>query len=342
MWNFIEPIKLIRYLFVWRVNGALVHLPRCLSVEISRALGTRIAERLSTREARSWRKILAGWGEEREESAEDAGPQPVVFPETGWPLKSVVFAYPGKIDYGPGELILWELKLLGESADHGLFLEIILPAVEEAGSAAEARLARSYGLWGRFDVEAVYVARGRRWEPIVQQGQLNLRLSPTSSQWMEGMKVDEPERRRGTIVPVKRLTWLTPFELTGADRNAPATSGRLNASSPEIPTLLALLTALIERMSEILPGKYNTPYAVFDYLNPQGLTPFSETLTQSRTSRPARTAFEPAPRGWPGRWIGSQTFTPDIPPVILPYLELASILHLGKYTHFGCGTFHLS
>ena len=50
--------------------------------------------------------------------------------------------------------------------------------------------------------------------------------------------------------------------------------------------------------------------------------------------------LEPAPRDWPGRWIGAQSFT-KISPRLLPYLELASILHIGKHTHLGCGTFAL-
>ena len=50
--------------------------------------------------------------------------------------------------------------------------------------------------------------------------------------------------------------------------------------------------------------------------------------------------LEPAPRDWPGRWIGSQSFM-KISPHLLPYLELASILHIGKHMHLGCGTFAL-
>ncbi|MCX7707996.1 MAG: hypothetical protein N2204_08325 [Anaerolineae bacterium] len=49
----------------------------------------------------------------------------------------------------------------------------------------------------------------------------------------------------------------------------------------------------------------------------------------------------PASKGWPGRWAGGQIFQ-RIPRRLLPYLELAAILHIGRYTHFGCGTFLLS
>ncbi len=44
-----------------------------------------------------------------------------------------------------------------------------------------------------------------------------------------------------------------------------------------------------------------------------------------------------APPELPGRWIGSETFAASMPDAIIPYLELASMLHVGKYTHYGCG-----
>ncbi len=48
--------------------------------------------------------------------------------------------------------------------------------------------------------------------------------------------------------------------------------------------------------------------------------------------------MEPVSRLQPGRWIGKQKFT-TIPAPVVPCLELASIFHVGGYTHFGCGTF---
>ena len=163
MWPFIKPVKLIRYLFVWRVNGSLARLPRCLSAEISLVLGTRIANRLPTRQASSWRKALAPWDEYGGVSLVGKK-KPIRLPEISWPIEAVVFVYPGKLTYGRGELILWELDLLGENADHGLFLEVILPAIEEAGSVSDPRWQHTNTLWGHFDTHAVYAARGPRWK----------------------------------------------------------------------------------------------------------------------------------------------------------------------------------
>ena len=61
MWSIIEPLHLIRYLLVWKVNRKMVRLPHCLPVDLSRVLGTLIAERLPTREAQPWRKASSKW-----------------------------------------------------------------------------------------------------------------------------------------------------------------------------------------------------------------------------------------------------------------------------------------
>lgn len=61
MWTSLDPIKIIRYLLVWRVNRSLVQLPPSFSSDLSQVLGTIIANRLSTRKAAPWRKALARW-----------------------------------------------------------------------------------------------------------------------------------------------------------------------------------------------------------------------------------------------------------------------------------------
>ena len=326
MWSFIEPINLIRYLCVWRVNRALVRLPTYLPIELSQVLGTIIADRLPTRQARPWLKALV----------QEVPHHPA------WPVEAVLFAYPGKQFYGPGEPIFWELKLLGPQADHALFLEVVLPAMEAAGHTTDPRWYQSNTLWGRFDIEAIYVARGAQWEPLVSEGQLDTRYRATPMQWAEGLTFAPAP---GDDRSFKSLTWLTPLDL----RPLPALSGSLAVSSEEIksesdiaeipiPTLQLLLEALLARIAQLTPGKYTTPGDVWNMLSPVEQSALWEVVIQADKIKVRQIQPQSAPKDWPQGWLGEQTFA-AMPPSLLPYLELASILHLGRRTHVGCGVF---
>lgn len=342
MLPFITQISLLRYLIVWRVNGSLVHLPPYLPQELSQVLGGFIADRLPTREAHEWREALEAHrpGEPENGRAEASQaqlrPGPVTPIPAPWPMEVVLFAYPGKRTYGEGELILWELKLLGQAADHGLFLELILPAMEEAGTTSDPRWRGTNQLWGHFDVQAVYAARGPRWEPVVRAGELDLNYRAWPTQWLEGLSFGQEERRY-----LHRLTWITPFDLR---EEAEETSLRRQSRSPdripeaEVPTLWNLLEALMARLTVLLPGKQRTPEEAWASVDPQEREVLRGALEETQTPSPQPPDLKPVPRGWPGRWIGTQTFR-LIPHWFLPYLELASILHIGRQTHYGCGTF---
>jgi len=320
MWPFISPINLIRYLFAWRVNSSLVCLPKYLPIELSAVLGTIIANRLPTREARPWRKALA-----EVPSGERKSLQKML--KASWPIEAVLFMYPGKLTYGQGELILWELKLLGKSADHGLFLETILPAMEEASATVMPQWKRPNSVWGHFDIDSVYVARGRRWEPVVQNGQLDLDYYATPTQWAEGLNFEpDPERIFDS------LTWVTPFNLSSKKRR------RKKIPPSEVPTLRRVLEALIWRVSQLLPGKHTTPEDVWAMLDEEEKARLQEVLEQAALIPLRQHKLDPTPRGWPPGWLGTQAF-PSIPHSLIPYLEVAAILHIGQWTHFGCGTF---
>jgi hypothetical protein len=321
MWPFIEPISLIRYLIVWKVNRTLVRLPRYLPVELSRVLGTLIAERLPTREAQPWRKAMTKW-----EGYGDEPRQTAPVPEAAWPIESVLFVYPGKQVYGQGETILWELKLVGQSADHGLFLEVILPAMEEASRTTDSRWHRpaQRSVWGSFDVQAIYAARGPRWEPVASDGKLDLRYRALPSQWADGLTFTSSSERT-----LDRLTWITPFDLPTQ-----------NSQGLDAPTLPEMLEALAARMGLFIPGKRRSPTDVWKVLSEQDQAALRGAIEQAARFPLRRQEIKHAPKGWPGKRIGAQTFL-FIPDPLVPYLELASILHIGKQTHFGCGTFIL-
>lgn len=323
MWTFLRPLSLIRYLIVLKVNRPFVRLPRCLAAQLSLILGTTIAKRLPTRDAQAWHKALRPWEEHGGVSI--VGKKYKAVPEAAWPIEASLAVYPGKTNYREGELVFWELKLLRDGADHELFLEIILPALEEAGYDAATPWHGSANLWGRYNIHAIYAAHGPRWEPVVSDGRLDLRYRPTVDQWADGLTFEGLADQ-----PFDRLTWITPFDLTSG--------GRPTDRQP--PTLSEILESSLVRMSRLLPGKHNPPDAIWQTLSAEDKTALTGALEQASQSRIARAALAPAPKEWPGRWIGAQAFS-TIPPATLPYLQLASIFHVGRQTHFGCGTFRI-
>lgn len=314
----------------------MVMLPRCLPAALSPVLGTLIAERLPTRDGQAWRKALAPWDAETLASAQRVIGAPNL-PNAAWPIESVLFAPSGKSAYGEGELVMWELKLLGAQADHALFLELILPAMEEAAVTSDVRWKQTHSIWGRFDIHSVFVARGPVWEPIVSEGRLNLDYRATAIQWAEGLTFGlEAEAK-----PLRRLGWITPVDLERWGTGPKAqTHSRPRAGKGERPTTRALLDALLARVGKLLPGKQHTPEAALALLSEKEQAALWQGVSaMGLYDRYHKT--DTIPKGWPGRWLGNQTFLEPFPPALLPFLELASILHVGEQTHFGCGTFVL-
>lgn len=319
------PISMLRYLIAWKVNSAFVTLPEYLPIELSLVLGTIISNRLASQEAGPWKKALAPLAEFHAQVSDREQNVTVPFPATSWPLETVLFSNQPKRAYGFGELIFWELKLLGESADHGLFLELILPAMEEAGYKAPAPWLKQNRLWGHFEIDSIYVAHGKTWKPLVQAGKLDLRYRPTPVQWAEGLTF-KPDAAR----VFRNLHWLTPFDLMG---EAPQeVSG---------DHLRLVLEALLTRVNRLIVTRHKSHEGVATILNAAGQAALQTALALATACPLLAKNLDRAPSDWPGAWMGTQTFAP-IPPALLPYLDLASILHIGKYAHFGCGTFQLN
>ena len=329
-----SPIRLnlIRYLIVCQVNSSMVWLSKSLSAEVSLVLGTLIADRLPTVQARPWHKALVPWDECGGISLLKKSRIKQV-PDVSWPIEAVLFTYPGKRTYGDGELILWELKLLGNSADHNLFLEIILPALETAANTVNKDWQPLNCLWGHFNIHSIYVAKGDQWEPLVDNGKLDLRYPATPLQWSEGL-----EFHMNSSQKYNSLTWVTPFDLANYKKESDYEYRIKRIKPDELPTLKRILESLITRLTQLLPGKRPTQDDLWSLLGLEDEQFYREILDQASDIPLRYEAFQLASKSQPGRWIGKQKFT-SIPDRVIPYLELASIFHIGNHTHFGCGTF---
>lgn len=322
----IQLPAVLRYLIVWRVNHAMVKMPTDFATELSFVLGTLIADRLPTNERKPWRKALAVWEEKIpiEPFEKKIGPFPE---EVRWPIEAVVLPYPFKRLYGQGEPIIWELKLLGPAANSGFFLEMILPAMEEASTTTNGHWKQNYNLWGRFDITAVYVAQNGEWQPLVRDGRLDLSRPVSPNQWQLETLVTPPKQNPN----FHRLIWQTPFQFFDISPPSPRQQGLKPADSP---SLLTILNSLVERVQLLMPGKNNSSQQTMPFW---GLD--EQTLAEAATP-PKDIQLNSVSGFRPGHWQGSQYFK-TISPALFPYLELASIVHVGQQTHLGCGTFRL-
>ena len=324
------PINIIRYLFVLNVNSSLVWLPKWPALELSVVLGNAIAACLPTVQARSWKKALAA-GKMHNKVLQREEKEWKEIPEAPWPIEAVLFWYPVKRTYGEGEGILWELKLVNQSADHGLFLEVILPALEQIGNMPDPRWGYPNSLWGHFDIRSVYTAKGPRWKPLIKNGRLDLRHKVNPSQWSQGLKFD-------TAPPhaLARLTWLVPFELP----ECKTTARKREKNNPKhVPSLTRILEATLQRISSAMLGKYATTDDFLEMQNKGARRAWNMAIEAASHIPLLGHDITEVSSELPGQWIGSQTFATSIPDPIFPYLELASILHIGRYTHYGCGNF---
>ncbi len=327
-----SPIDLIRYLFILRVNNSLVWVPRYLSAEFSAVLGAAITERLPTRRARPWRKTMASWGQDLATVHKQRVFRKIL-PEKPWPIDAVLFWLPNKRTFGTGERILLELKLFGDGADHDMFLEVILPAMEHLGATPKSGSRQSTSLWGHFDIQSVYTAKGPVWKPLIRDGKLDLRCKVYATQWRRGLRFTP-------LAPglPGRLTWLTTFDIPGC---GPERKRDKRRRLKKAPSLQSILEAFLERMNELLANRRRAPGDVKAMLDLDGEVSFDEALTMAARIPVLKHAITEAPGRSPAPWTGSQTLAEPIPREILPYLGLASLFHIGKGVHYGCGSFTL-
>lgn len=318
MLSFVEDLPLLRYLLVLKIRTRLVLLNSNFTIEFSAGLGSIMAKRMFTSQARAWQKKLALFSPRLFEAKKKNSKEP--FPETFWPVEAVIWPPPIKIRHSRDDLLLCELKLFGNAADHSWFLETILPALEQASMESAPPLTYQSHLWGNFDLEAVYVAHGASWKPVVESGRLDFRVRPKATQW------SKLPRNAGSACKYNTLNWLTPIIFSGG---------------PVAPQLVGIIEALFLRLSELTGKSYHTFRQYIDNLSTSEIKDIQKVVLIATQAELIRQKDSPTTINIPGAWQGLQIYK-GIPKELLPYLELASILHVGSHTHFGCGTFYLS
>ncbi len=333
MWTIIERISLLRYLIVLRVNAGFVHLPARFSEKLSRRLLDLILSRLPQRDARAWRRNLDAW------RAPDPGPAGLLRPAAAspWLIDAVLLAAPTKRLWSAGEMIFWELKLFGDRADHAFFLETFLPALEELSYSRSPSARERRALWGRFDIVHVFAARGSAWEPVVQDGELDLHCRPSPRQWLEGWACARRER------PVfRRIDWFAGVDLRGVGPPSLAADGVAvpPPSDDGRPNLFLVVEALSRRLSDLTCGLSAPADAWLADLPPSARDGWEEVRELARLTLPTYEDLR-REKDTVARWRGLQIFD-AIPPALVPWLDVASILHIGRDIHFGCGSLRLS
>jgi len=319
---FMHTIKLYRYLIAWRVNTPMVRLPLDFSASISYTLGHAIADVLSTKDARLWRKHL---DTDKQVLFQTPTTNKEIYPEKPWPIHSIILPHTTKRNYCQGEVILWELKLIGDSADHGFFLEAILPAMEKLSYTEINDRHSRMNVWGHFDVLSVWAANGNKWEPIVQEAELNLRYNPKPLQWNSHLTDNFYQNQ---LTHKTRMVWLKPFEF-----DIESLSQMKDRFIPDLPRIIE---SVVRRWSYFTSMRIQKD--IWDLVPPSMLVQVKKAWEISTNMRILSYNLIPALKHEPGLWAGEVTYE-SIPEFLLPYLDMAAIFHVGKKTHYGCGTF---
>ncbi len=324
-------LDILRYLIVIKFKGTLANVPISFSGEFLSIVGNAVADRLPTVQARPWRKSLAEWNESggflgahRNKDAE--------IPLHPWPIEAVAVKYQHKRSYGYDELVFLELKLIGNAADHGFFLEVLLPAMEEAGRTPIEEARHSNRLWGAYEISAVYIASGSKWRPIAEEGSIDLDYRPKPNQWIEDLKLVRTDGSR----MLDKITWLTPFdpypqEVDGEDVPVKLEKG--------LPRPDVIFDQLMIRLNSLTPGKGESLERLLDGFTEEEILLFEGARDVSRRIPVLRTDARQTNHFGRRRMMGTQIFATSIPGHIIPFLTLASILHIGRYTQYGFGTF---
>lgn len=321
----------MRYLFVFRVRGQVVRFRIPAPGDIVYTLGLHIAARLPPKQAKSWREALAG---NEVEAFQKMHQSSIRLKENPWPIHAAVMVYPAKAFYGKDDLIFWELKLMGDHADHSFFLEVILPALETLSQKPLLSYKNRFSPWGKFDIQSVYTARGHEWVPLASDGRLDLRRRCSTQSWCKGMLFYHRLRFIMT-----NLQWMTPVCLARLEDDE---EDRSFFSPTEIGNLPRLLEAWLSRASRLILGRWGTSEKLLADMDGGVRDDWQAAMDAAARVPLVRTEMKQNLNYGRHVYEGEHWYGARIPDILMPHLALASIFHVGRLTHYGCGSFGLS
>ncbi|ETR74129.1 MAG: hypothetical protein OMM_00438 [Candidatus Magnetoglobus multicellularis str. Araruama] len=182
-------------------------------------------------------------------------------------------------------------------------------------------------VWGHFDIISVWVANGNKWESLIQGSELNLRYDPKPLQWNNDLT--EAYYNKNMAKKIK-LIWIRPFEF-----DIQSTSHLTDKFIPEMP---AIIESVIRRWSFFASQRIQKD--IWDLIPTHLLVEVKKAWEIACNMRITSYNLIPALKHEPGLWSGELSYE-NIPVFLMPYLDMAALLHVGKKTHYGCGTFAL-
>ncbi len=311
-------IQILRYLFVLRINCSLIETLKQPDQEILHYLAALIAENMGGSDGKAWKKAVRRLASVSVNAVPLAGPPP-------WPVDAVVLAENPGARLGLDEHFIFELNLLGDRIGHHFILEYLLPALEQAGYSRMEQQPK-FGLWGNYEIVGLFCAHGADWEPVIDEGQLSNDYFPKPDQWARDFMMN------GAGKIFTRLDWIRPL----------APDAAMPENGPDMPWLLAALERRMTALKLLNRGSATDMNALVKGIPAMKKARWQEAVDAAQAMPAPISILRPVEKKHPAKAvIGRQHFS-AIPPVVLPWLELASILHIGLHTHYGYGGFSLA
>ena len=322
MWHELLHIPYLRYRIVCRVTGPLLYLPPLYELHES-AFGR---EGKPNSRGRVFYSLVRDWLR-RQFTCTSRNPCPgcqqgspcdwmALFgnlPEEASHHFVIVPPLAPKKVYRAGETFAWEIKLLGRSAAHELFATRFMPALEMGG------LLAGVGNWselvdghfGRFEIAQVSVDAGNAWQEIYNRKQwFHQHVAPLYLDRMLPAMLNHQA--------YSTITWITPFCLQKKHENLTQV------------TLADLLYFIWRRLCVLHQGNVDK-ILLHNILQQADKTEMlHHDLLPIASYREHDTLYR----------IGRIAYS-HIPDALLPLCLAGSLIHIGKSTRYGYGTYCL-